>query len=153
MPRPNRETVRELLRRWGLPGSLARQDREIVLPAKLAVGSVTRPELNVQTRSVYDLIEMAASSVEVPPEHVTAGLANPGLGEMSPLRGLLRIQSSAHRPSGDVLVAARHRGYWFYISADDAPSKLAFRLLQTLVNMRLVEAGPQTVPTLTIPVK
>ena len=50
-------------------------------------------------------------------------------------------------------MAVRHRGYWFYVSADDAPSKLAFRLLQTLINMRLVEAAPQAVPTLTIQAK
>jgi hypothetical protein len=51
-----------------------------------------------------------------------------------------------------VLVAIRHRGYWFYIPADDGPSKLTFRLLQTLIGMRLVEGTPQTIPTLTIPV-
>jgi hypothetical protein len=50
-----------------------------------------------------------------------------------------------------VLVAVRHRGYWFYIPADEGPSKLAFRLLQTLIGMRLVEGTPQTIATLTIP--
>jgi hypothetical protein len=148
----NRNVVRELLRRWGLPASLAQGDRDIVLPVNLAVGKVTRPELNVQTRSVYDLIEIAANSVEVPPEHVAQGLEDPGLEELSPFRGGLRIQSSSSYPSTDVLVAVRHRGYWFYIAADDGPSKLAFRLLQMLIGMRLVEGTPQTTPTLTIPV-
>jgi hypothetical protein len=50
-----------------------------------------------------------------------------------------------------VLVAVRHRGYWFYIPADEGPSKLAFRLLQTLIGMRLVAGTPQTIATLTIP--
>jgi hypothetical protein len=148
----NRAVVRELLRKWGLPESLGQGDRNIVLPLNLAVGKVTTPELNVQTRSVYDLIEIAASSVEVPPEHAALGLANPGHDELSPLRGLLRIQSSPNFPSTAVLVAVRHRGYWFYIPADDGESKLAFRLLQTLIGMRLVEGTPQTIPTLTIPV-
>ena len=66
--------------------------------------------------------------------------------------GDLRIQSSPSYPSRDVLVAVRHRGYWFFIPADDGPSKLAFRLLQMLIGMRLVEGTPQTTPTLTIPV-
>jgi len=145
----NRDAVGELLRRWRLPENLARGDRDIVLPVKLAFGSVTKPELNLQTRSVYDLIELAASSVDVPPEHTAQAAA----GEASsPLHGLLKIRNSATRPSGDLLVAVRYRGHWFYIPADDGPSKVAFRLLQTLINMSLVEAGPQTVPSLTIPV-
>jgi len=147
----NRQAVRELLGRWGLPESLAREGRDIVLPVKLALGNVTKPALNLQTRSVYDLIEMAARSVEVPPEHAVRGLPDPGLDGPSPLRGLLRIHNSPGRPPGDVLVAVRYRSYWFYVSADDGPSKLAFRLLQTLINMRLVEAAPQLAPTLTIP--
>ena len=147
----NRNVVRELLRRWGLPASLAAGDRDIVLPVNLAVGKVTRPELNVETRSVYDLVEIAAGSVEVPPEHAALGLADRELDGLSSPGGL-RIQSSPSYPTTDVLVAVRHRGYWFYIAADDGPSKLAFRLLQTLIGMRLVEGIPQTTPTLTIPV-
>jgi hypothetical protein len=148
----NRNVVRDLLRTWGLPASLAQGDRDIVLPVNLAVGKVTRPELNVQTRSVYDLIEIAANAVEVPPEHAALGLADPGPEAPSAFRGELRIQSSRSYPSTDVLVAVRHRGYWFYIPADDGPSKLAFRLLQMLIGMRMVEGTPQTTPTLTVPV-
>jgi len=148
----NRGVVRELLRTWDLPTSLARDDREIVLPLKLAFGKATQPELRVQTRSVYDLIEIAASAVEVPPEHVALGLPDPGFEGLSPLGGVLRIQSAPTHPANDVLVAVRHRGYWFYITADDGRSKLAFRLLQTLISMRLAEGTPQTIPTLTIPV-
>ena len=148
----NRNVVRDLLRTWGLPASLTQGDRDIVLPVKLAVGKGTKPELNVQTRSVYDLIELAASSVDVPPEHVASGLADPGLEGLSPFRGGLHIQSSPSYPSTPVLVAVRHRGYWFYIAADDGPSKLAFRLVQTLIGMRMVEGTPQTTPALTIPV-
>ena len=147
----NRDVVRDLLRKWRLPSSLGRADRDIVLPVNMAIGRGTKPELNVETRSVYDLIELAASTVEVPPEHAALHLADPALDGVSALRGFLRIQSSPTRPSTDVLVAVRHRGYWFYIPADDGQSKLAFRLIQTLIGMRLVEGTPQTIPTLTIP--
>jgi hypothetical protein len=148
----NRTVVSELLQLWGLPASLAAGNGNIVLPVNLAVGKITKPELNVQTRSVYDLVEIAASSVEVPPEHAAAGIADAGGAGPSPFRDDLRIQSSSSYPSTAVLVAVRHRGYWFYILADDGPSKLTFRLLQTLMGMRLVEGTPQTIPTLTIPV-
>jgi hypothetical protein len=147
----DRDVVRDLLRKWGLPSSLGRAGGNIVLPVNLAIGRGTKPELNVQTRSVYDLVELAASAVEVPPEHAAMHLADPTPDGVSALRGLLRIQSSSNRPSPDVLVAVHHRGYWFYISADDGQSKLAFRLLQMLLGMRLVEGTPQTTPTLTIP--
>ena len=148
----NRTVVRELLQRWSLPASLAAGNGDIVLPVNMAVGRVTKPELNVQTRSVYDLIEIAASTVEVPPEDAAQGLAGPALGGPSPFRDDLKILSSSSYPSTPVLVAVRHHGYWFYIPADDGPSKLTFRLLQTLIGMRLVEGTPQTTPTLTIPV-
>jgi hypothetical protein len=148
----DRDTVRELMRRWGLPKSLALDGRDVVLPVKLAFGSVSRPELNLQTRSVYDLIQMAASAVEVPPEHAAAGLPDASLDGRAPLESLFRVHSSADRPSTDVLVAVRHRGYWFYIAANDGPSKLAFRFFQTLIGMRLAEVTPQSLPTLTVPV-
>jgi hypothetical protein len=148
----NRGAVRELLRMWGLPESLAQGDRNIILPLNLAVGKPAGPELNVQTRSVYDLIEIAAAAVEVPPEDAAQGLASQGFERPSPLENVLTIQSSPSYPSTAVLVAVRHRGYWFYIAQDDGPSKLAFRLLQTLIDMRLAEGTPQTIPTLTIPV-
>jgi hypothetical protein len=148
----HRDVVRKLLKRWDLPASLSRGDRRIVLPLNLSVGGTNRPELNLQTRSVYDLIELAASCVEVPAEHVALGFPDPSLDGVSAPRGFLRIESSPNAPSKVALVAVRHRGYWFYIAADDGPSKVAFRLLQTLIGMRLYEGTPQTIPTLTIPV-
>ena len=57
-----------------------------ILALNLDYGKGTKPELNVQTRSVYDLIEIAASSVETPPEHAALGLANPGPDEPSLIR-------------------------------------------------------------------
>jgi hypothetical protein len=147
-----RRAVSDLLHRLGLPESLAHGGRQIVLPVRLAFGPATKPELHVQTRSVYDLIEIAAGCVAVPAEHAAAGIADPAPATAGPLREHFAIRSSRARPSEDTLVAVRHRGYWFYIAANDGPSKFVFRLLQTLIGMRLVEATPQTMPALTIPV-
>jgi hypothetical protein len=147
-----RGVVHDLLQRWGLSRSLARGDRDIVLPLNLAVGQPTNSELNVLTRSVYDLVTLAASAVDVPPEHAALGLTDDALDRVSSFRGFLRIYSSPDSPSAPVLVSVRHRGHWFYISADDAESKRAFLLLQVLIGMRLVEGTPQSMPTLTIPV-
>jgi len=147
-----RDVARALLRAWRLPDSLPRDGREIILPVRLAFGPPTTPELNVQTRSVYDMVEIAASCVDVPPEHAARGIADPVPESAGPLHEHFVIHSSRSRPAEDTLVAVRHRGYWFYIAANDGPSKFVFRLMQTLIGMRLVEATPQSVPSLTIPV-
>jgi hypothetical protein len=147
-----RTVVRDLLRRWGLSTSLARGDRDIVLPLDLAVGRPTQSKLNVVTRSVYELVMLAASAVDVPPEHAALGLTDHALDHVSFFRGLLRIHSSPDPPSTAVLVSIRHRGFSFYIAADDTESKRAFHLLEVLIGMHLVEGTPQTAPMLTIPV-
>lgn len=146
------DLVAELLQRLGIPKSLARDGHDIVLPLNLAVGRAAKPELNLVTRSVFELVNLAATAVEVPPEDVALGLTDPGPARDSSLRGWLKIHSAPVLPSTPVLVAVRHRGHWFFVLADDAASKLAFQLLQVLVGMRLVEGTPQSVPTLTIPV-
>jgi hypothetical protein len=147
-----RDVVDALLQRWSLSRSLARGGRDIVLAVKLAVGRAMKPELNVVTRSAYDLVNLAASAVDVPPEHAALGLTDHAFERVSTFGSMLRIHSTPDPPSMPVLVAVRHRGHWFYISADDAESKRAFQLLQVLIGMRLGEATPQSVPTLTIPV-
>jgi hypothetical protein len=92
----------------------------------LATGHATKTELNLLTRSVYELVELAASAIEVPPEH--AALAVSDATGVSSFQGWLRIHSSPGPPSTPVVVSVRHRGHWFYISADDTGSKLAFQL-------------------------
>jgi hypothetical protein len=144
--------VRRLLRLWDLPRSLAHRGRDIVLPVKIAFGSGPPPRLNLQTRSVSDLLQIAAAAVEMPAEHVERGLVDPGLDGLSPPENFLNVRSSRKRPSTEVLAEVQHRGWWFYIPANDGPSKFGFALLQGLMNMRLTEGAPQTSPTLTIPV-
>ena len=146
----NRDVVDELLRRWGISPSLAREGRDVVLPLRLAGGHATNTDLNLLTRSVYELVELAASAIEVPPEHAALTLTAPA--GVSSFQGWLRIHSSPGPPSTPVVVFVRHRGHWCYISADDTGSKLAFQLIQTLIGMRLGEAMPQSIPSLTIPV-
>ena len=147
-----RDAVRAFLRSVGLSDAAARDGRAIELPVRLGVGTATKPALNVQTRSVYDLIELAATAVDVPEEHAARGIADAPRGADTPLQGFFAIHSGRTRPAGDVLVATQHRGYWFWIAANDDRSKTIFRLLQALIGMRLVDATPQAVPTLTIPV-
>jgi hypothetical protein len=142
-----RDQVRELLDRLGLR-ALAVAGQDLVLPVRLAVGTSKEARLDLQTRSVYEVLEIAASTVEVPEQH--RGVAVPQYEQIFAPPNFLRIRSSEDRPDGAV-VAVQHRDVWFYIDDSDASSKFAFRTLVSLVGMRLSEASEGSIPTLTIP--
>lgn len=142
-----RDQVRELLDRLGLR-ALAVEGQDLVLPVRLAVGTSKEARLDLQTRSAYEVLEIAASTVEVPEQH--RGAAVPQYDEIFVPPNFLRIRSSEDRPES-ALVAFQHRDVWFYIDDSDASSKFAFRMLVSLVGMRLSEMGASAAPTLTIP--
>ena len=142
-----RDPIRELLDRLGLR-ALAVEGQDLVLPVRLAVGTSKEARLDVQTRSVYEVLEIAASTVEVPEQH--RGVAVPWYEQIFAPPNFLRIRSSEERPDGAV-VAVQHRDFWFYIDDSDASSKFAFRTLVSLVGMRLSEASAGGTPMLTIP--
>jgi hypothetical protein len=144
-----RARVRELVGALGMP-PLAAGQGDAVLPVRLAVG--TRPEsgLDIQTRSLLDVIEVAASRVEVPEAHLREGVTDPRFERISAPGDFLRIRSAEDRPESAV-VAIPHRGVWFYIEDTDSSSKFAFHVLGSLLAMRLADAAPGTAPTLTIP--
>ncbi len=89
--------------------------------------------------------------MEVPAADVEHGTVIPAAG--SPLAGRFAVHSTPTPPGADVLVVTHHRGHGFWVAANDGPSKLVFRPLQTSIGMRLVDAAPHGVPTFTIPVK
>jgi hypothetical protein len=129
---------------------IRRPDREgddVVIPVQLSVGSPAPGAISLETRSLLDLMRLAAASVEVPPD--AAGAARfpaPGLAG----RGI-RIRSSDAAPSG-ARVAAQYRGRWYYIEDGDDASKQWFQMLQLLASAQLPDGTAGTAPVLTIPV-
>jgi len=109
--------------------------------------------LAVQTRSVAEIVLIAAGSIEVPSEHVNAGLVEAG-PDLPAIYPILKIHSSRDAPAR-ANVAVHHRGWWFYVDDTDLASKRMFQRIQMLFLTRLSEAtrGTQTAPLLTIPVK
>jgi len=108
--------------------------------------------IHVETRSVYDWLELAGSMIEVPAEHLQAGIVEPG-GWSGPEEYRLMTIRSAHRRPKSAVVAVPFQGWWFFIDATDARSKQSFRLLKLLVSMRLnLDAVGPGVPVLTLPV-
>ena len=63
---------------------------------------------------------------------------------------LMSIRSASARPK-DAFVAARYRGYWYYIDASDIDSRETLAMLNTVM---VLKAGgkPGVGPTLTLPV-
>lgn len=105
-------------------------------------------EIVVVNRSMFEILGIASRSVQVPNEHLQAGLAAP---DENVLGNLLTIQSSEGEPA-NAAIAVQHKGTWFYVAANDMNSKATFLRLNALFE---VTAGrvAGTDPILTIPVK
>lgn len=105
-------------------------------------------EIVIVNRSMFEILGIASRSVQVPNEHLQAGLATP---DKDVLGDLLTIRSSDNRPT-DAAVAVQHKGAWFYVAANDLKSKATFVRLNALFE---VTAGrvAGTAPILTLPVK
>jgi hypothetical protein len=138
---------------FGLLGIKVPRDlsRPVSLPVRLGVGPDDGAVL-LTTRSLYDLFVLAASSVDVPAEHLESGLAErvppPGL-----VQSAIRIRRSKDRPK-PAMVAVKHQGWWYWIDATDSASKQTFRILEALLSVRMAESVDRSsaAPVLTVPV-
>jgi hypothetical protein len=139
--------VGELLRMVGVkPGPAP----PTTLPVRFFVGSPRADSIDIETPSALEVIEAAASGVEVPGDDLVKGLARPAATTARP--DLITIHSSRDRPR-DATVAVTHRGWWFFVDGRDNRSKQSFMILRTLIGMRLDASAPgQATPVLTVPV-
>jgi hypothetical protein len=107
----------------------------------------------VETRSVFELLQIMGSVIDLPEDHVKAGVVapSPPLGWAG--RGL-RIRWAANQP-GNAHVAVQYRGLWYYIEDSDRATKNAFRVAHALIAMVIGESikGTSGAPVLTVPVK
>jgi hypothetical protein len=122
------------------------------LPVRLGVGRPEEPGIHFETRSLFELLNIAAGSVEVPEEHLEAGLAH-AIPPAGPAGQGIRIRRSKGRPD-EAITAVRHHGWWYFIDATDTVSKLTFRIVESLISVRIADAvdHPRATPVLTVPV-
>jgi hypothetical protein len=114
--------------------------------------------LDLETRSLLQVLFFAGHAVDVPAEHIECGIVRTTSGGpagdfdwQEVLGGLLRIQSAAGRqPPACAHVAIRYQDYWFYIDQRDHDSKATFALLMELSQLEL-GSGQGNTPLLTIP--
>lgn len=144
------QKVREFLALLDLPVP-ADEKGDLVIPAycTLKVGKLWG--IAISTRSTWGLIEIMRASVQVPQEHVHAGLTvhYPPMG--LPGQGI-RIISSTERPK-KMSLAVKYRGYWFYIDDTDQNTKGFFRLLCAFWSVSIASSVDKSAaPVLTLPV-
>ena len=90
--------------------------------------------------------------VDVPEEHIASGLA-PLLPPVGPAGWGINIRRSKRSPD-EAVTAVRHHGWWYFIDGTDAPSKLTFRIVESLLSVRIADTVDhlKATPVLTVPV-
>jgi len=129
-------------------------DKPLSVPLEPAttqtVAKGARDRIVLEYASVLDMLRAAGQSMEIPQEHLKAGVVRPPeLGDEGDT--FLQILSGSEPLAASV--AIQYRGWWYYIADSDNTSKETFQLLRTLIGMRLHRPDDtQSVPVLTIPV-
>ena len=113
--------------------------------------------VGIRCRSLLGIMFFLSQAVEVPPDHVAAGLVTVTKakdGRPFDWRLLtdrvLRVHSQKTEPS-NAFVAVRDRGWWFWVAEDDPDSKATFALLDILYSLQQA-TGRGKMPVLTLPV-
>jgi len=117
-------------------------------------------ELRIVPRSTAQVLYYMANGIEVPVDHVCAGLINPIIspdGQAFDTRkiteGLFQIHTcKGHKPPPTSYVAIHYRGYWYYIDDCDSASKATFSLVLHLSRLDFARQSLGASPALTLPV-
>jgi hypothetical protein len=105
-------------------------------------------DIDLNTRSLLQILAEFAAMVEVPQAHLDDGSAYPS-PPFAAEQPLLRVRSGVSSPA-DTFTAVRYAGHWFWIERNDLASKRAFSFLIGLFNF--METGKaDTLPLVTIP--
>ena len=142
--------VREYLDLLGVNAGDA-DGRTIAIPFGLDTDQHSADSIRVATRSVYAWLRLAGRMIDIPEDHISAGIVEPAAWSGPESKRLITIRSS-RQPPEDAVVSVPFRGWWFYIDSTDSRSKESFRVIKLLVTIRLNTEGKQQTPVLTVPV-
>jgi hypothetical protein len=120
-----------------------------------------RPELRMQLRTFYSVLNLLAYGIQLPPEDEEEGRAFTKAlydkavseGRAVDLREKFVVHSTKGKRPEDAYVAVKHRNAWFYVDDRDKSSKRFFNAVYDLFNMEIAPSGGGGSPILTIPVK
>ena len=145
----NRDNVEELFKLLSIKVKV--DGSPILLPIRQGYGNPDDAIL-IQTRSAQNVFHLLGFGVDVPQEHLEAGIVEPLPLNFQDARKHLTIRSSEKRPE-NATVLIRYRDRWFYIDATDRRSKRTFLFLRTFAGMRLTEVSmTQRAPIITVPI-
>jgi hypothetical protein len=116
--------------------------------------------LDLETRSLLQVLFFVAQGVEIPPAHRAAGIvrvtADQGGSDFDwqqVLQGLLKVKwALGDEPPPSAYVAVPYKGFWYYVDATDHDSKSTFSFLLGVSRMELTSRTPAAGPVLTLPV-
>jgi hypothetical protein len=118
---------------------------------------VTENVVNVETRSFLEILYYLSKSVQIPPEHLKAGLVDISKGpDGKPFDwakityGMMTVHYSKTIPR-NAEVSIYYHNYWFYVADNDQDSKKTFAMLSQLYAL-LSKDVSKTGPVLTLPV-
>jgi hypothetical protein len=104
----------------------------------------------ITTNSLYDIIKIGASAVDVPQEHIDEGLTTQqSYGGLA--REHIHIKRAKEKPLNS-LVSTKLHGWWYYIDIADFKSKTYFHLISALYESEIASAGKSPTPILTVPI-
>jgi hypothetical protein len=164
---PGAETSPVLAELWSLlnlvPGlpqyDILLEGRRIPDPARFPGPQLT--SIRAVPRSTAGVWLYLANGVEVPAEHVTAGLVQLSSGldgcardDREITRGLFEVHvCQGCKPPPNAYVAVKYRDHWYYIDDRDLASKATFLLLLKMSRIDFARRPPgPSGPTLTLPV-
>jgi hypothetical protein len=115
--------------------------------------------LDLETRSLLQVLFFVAQGVDVPPMHVQSGEAPLTFGAdgqmfdwQQVLGGLFKVcWATGKHPPATAHVAVQYKGYWFYIDERDRDTKATFALLMELSRLQLSTDKSGNAPVLTLP--
>jgi hypothetical protein len=105
--------------------------------------------LDLETRSLLQVLYFISKGVDVPPEHITCGRAAVAVDAAGQVfdwhqvtDGLFRVYSACgHKRPPNAHVAVKYLDYWYYIDDTDHDTKSTFSLVMELARLEL--AGKQ----------
>ena len=120
-----------------------------------------RPEVRMQLRTFYSVLNLLAYGVNVPPKDEEENRAfTKALYEKAVSEGLavdlskkFVVHSSDGERPANAFVAVKHRGTWFYVDDRDYASKRFFNATYDLFNMEIAPSSGGGGPILTVPVR
>jgi len=117
-------------------------------------------KLDLETRSLLQVLFFLAHGVEVPPEHAASGVAPLTVGPdgrvfdwQQVLGGLFRVHAVAGKePPPGARVAVCYRNHWYYIDDRDRDTKATFALVLEVSRLQVSTEKSGPGPVLTLPV-